>query len=158
MDGEKDGNSVIWEDVSCPLCGAREDDPLIVVPSETEQAVYRVGRCRKCGMAYLNPRPTEETVGRLYPNDYEEYRGPTFRRRGIFGRWRDYLEGLVMAREYGCPLPITPGREEWLAKLAGPWLRPPRTSLTGIPYQGEGRLLDFGCGAGWYLQRMRQRG
>jgi SAM-dependent methyltransferase len=45
-----------------------------------------------------------------------------------------------------------------IAVLASPWLRPGRDSLTAIPFHGEGRLLDFGCGAGWYAHRMRQRG
>jgi SAM-dependent methyltransferase len=30
--------------------------------------------------------------------------------------------------------------------------------MTAIPFHGEGRLLDFGCGSGWYAHRMRQRG
>lgn len=158
MDGAKGGKSIIWENVGCPLCGAHEDEPLIVVPSESDDAVYRVGRCRKCSMAYLNPRPTEETVGCLYPDSYEEYTGPSVRCHGALGRFRHYLERLVMGREYGCPPLPKNALERWLAKMAGPWLRPPRTSLTSIRYQGEGRLLDFGCGAGWYLQRMRERG
>jgi len=158
MDDGKDGKPVDWEEVPCPLCGTRDDDPIIVVPSETDDAVYRVGRCRKCGMAYLNPRPTEDTIGHFYPDDYEEYRGPSGRRGGWLGRLRAYLERLVMAREFGCPPGIHGACQQCLAWLVGPWLRPPRTSLTAIPYQGDGRLLDFGCGAGWYLQRMRERG
>jgi SAM-dependent methyltransferase len=27
-----------------------------------------------------------------------------------------------------------------------------------LPYHGDGRLLDFGCGSGWYAERMRRRG
>ncbi len=30
--------------------------------------------------------------------------------------------------------------------------------MTALPYRGEGRLLDYGCGSGWYLERMRRRG
>jgi SAM-dependent methyltransferase len=30
--------------------------------------------------------------------------------------------------------------------------------MTAIPYHGEGRLLDYGCGSGWYLQRLREQG
>src|SRR5262249_23099022 len=27
-----------------------------------------------------------------------------------------------------------------------------------LPFVGEGRLLDFGCGSGWYAHRMRELG
>jgi SAM-dependent methyltransferase len=30
--------------------------------------------------------------------------------------------------------------------------------MLALPFVGQGRLLDFGCGSGWYAHRMRERG
>src|SRR5581483_6642832 len=120
--------------------------------------VYRVGRCKQCGLGYLNPRPDRDSIGHYYPENYEEYHGRSEYRPGCWGRLRRYLERLVMARHYGCPPPLRHGYERLLAEVAAPWLRPARDALTGLRYHGRGRLLEFGCGWGWYAHRMRERG
>jgi 2-polyprenyl-3-methyl-5-hydroxy-6-metoxy-1,4-benzoquinol methylase len=40
---------------------------------------------------------------------------------------------------------------------AGTWKRP-RNERRALPWHGEGRLLDFGCGGGSYLERMARQG
>jgi SAM-dependent methyltransferase len=54
---------------------------------------------------------------------------------------------------YQAPRPDRDGRGPRWRKHA-----PSRDSMTAIPFHGEGRLLDFGCGSGWYAHRMRRRG
>jgi SAM-dependent methyltransferase len=53
--------------VACALCGA--DDPTLV----DVQRGYRMVECERCGLVYLNPRPTPEWLARSYqdylPND-----------------------------------------------------------------------------------------
>jgi SAM-dependent methyltransferase len=39
-----------------------------------------------------------------------------------------------------------------------PWLAPHADSLTCLAYQGQGRLLEYGCGAGWLGHRLRHLG
>ena len=34
---------------------------------------FRLVRCQKCGLIYLNPRPTREEMGQYYPPDYGPY-------------------------------------------------------------------------------------
>src|SRR5438105_2349189 len=46
-------------------------------------------------------------------------------------------------------------RLSWWRKLAARWRRHERKVL---PLEGEGRLLDFGCGGGSYLVRMHGQG
>jgi SAM-dependent methyltransferase len=145
-----------WEEIACPLCAAVEEERVIEVPAA--EGVHRVVRCRRCGMSYLNPRPDVHTIGRYYSADYEEYQAPERPRSNPWHRLREKLERLVLAHEYGHPPPLTRWYEKALAGVCAAWCRPRADSMTGILYHGEGRLLDVGCGSGWYAHRMRQRG
>jgi 2-polyprenyl-3-methyl-5-hydroxy-6-metoxy-1,4-benzoquinol methylase len=152
------GAPVVWEETACPLCGATRDEPLIKVLSHADQAVYRVVRCRACGMAYLNPRPNEATIGHFYADEYECYQPPARTHEGPWARLRRALERLALARTYGYPPPLTRRHQQLLAALATPLLGRARNSLTALPFVGAGKMLDFGCGSGWYAQRMREQG
>lgn len=74
---------------------------------------FRVVRCRRCGLARTNPRPTPEAIGRFYPADYAPYQtaGGTAppNRRGLLQRLADRANGTSMpplapgaALEIGC--------------------------------------------------------
>jgi SAM-dependent methyltransferase len=69
--------------VRCRLCGADEFDVLVEgrerrhgLPGE-----FRLVKCRRCDLVYLNPRPTAEALRTYYPQDYSPYRA----QRGLFG-------------------------------------------------------------------------
>ena len=119
---------VVWEDVHCPLCDGGDEEVLLVKEAEAEPCAYRFVRCRACGLGYLNPRPSVATIGRYYQADY---------------------------KPYGAPDEGTAG---WPSRLRERLLGPRRDSFTRLPFHGERRLLDFGCGGGWYARRMQQRG
>jgi 2-polyprenyl-3-methyl-5-hydroxy-6-metoxy-1,4-benzoquinol methylase len=87
--------------------------------------------CRDCGLTYTNPRPTADTIHRFY-EDYEPHRD--------FG-----LSAGDMAR--------APRRFR-----RPPFWKPYHPQKHGLPLVGQGRLLDFGCGAGAFLQRMQRQG
>jgi SAM-dependent methyltransferase len=122
-----------WEETACLLCG--RDEPATVLeaadpaPGPGGGLRFAVVRCRHCGLAYTNPRPTAATIGRFYPDDYRPHapRGP----RAIS------LPSLFWSRLLGRPCPERRGR---LARTGG------------------NRLLDFGCGGGSYLRRMAELG
>jgi SAM-dependent methyltransferase len=121
-----------WEETACPLCGDGDGRELLRVPGEPGGPDYRLVECAACGLGYLNPRPDVYTIGRYYPDDYEPYQPPAAKKSwwaGVRGR----LERLGL----------------WPA--AG-------DSMTNVPPQGGRRLLDYGCGSGWYASRMRGRG
>jgi SAM-dependent methyltransferase len=109
-------------------------------------------------MVYLNPRPDESSIGRFYPEDYAPYQPPSQRPRGWMRRVRNALERLVWSHEYGDPPQLDGLGQRLLARLVGPFFRPSRDSMTAIPFHGAGRLLEFGCGSGWFAYRMQQRG
>lgn len=56
--------------VTCDYCGA--DDAATVFPvRDTNYGFagdWKVVRCRRCGLVYLNPRPHEEEIGQYYPD------------------------------------------------------------------------------------------
>jgi SAM-dependent methyltransferase len=109
-------------------------------------------------MGYLNPRPDENSIARFYSPEYEWYQAPLQKpwcRRQTLKQW---LLRLVRSHYLGDPpLSIKPSNKI-VARLAGLWLRPRRDSLLALPFHGDGRLLDFGCGSGWFAHRMQQRG
>lgn len=149
---------IVWEDVPCPLCKARDEELCLSAPEGTSGPTYRVVRCRCCGMGYLNPRPDFASIGQFYPDDYAHYSATPPRSSGRGGGLRQWLERLVLSASFGYPPPLRHWYERALAALAAPWVAPPRSSHTSIPFTGRGRLLDFGCGGGWLAARMKQYG
>ncbi len=57
------------EYTNCNLCGKDE----AVLYFETEGRIsqirdkFRLAKCRDCGLAYVNPRPTKAAISRYYP-------------------------------------------------------------------------------------------
>jgi SAM-dependent methyltransferase len=121
-------NQIRWESVDCPLCHESGDDEFLRATGDDGNE-YRLGRCRSCGLVFLNPRPDAATIGLLYPADYSPYRPPAKRRRGVLRRVRDRVIG-----------------------------RGERTLSDRIPVQPGGVLMDYGCGAGAFAAQMRDRG
>jgi 2-polyprenyl-3-methyl-5-hydroxy-6-metoxy-1,4-benzoquinol methylase len=148
---------ITWEAVSCPLCGAASEEEFLLLQPADHPHPYRLVRCRQCGLGYLNPRPDQQSIRQFYPDEYEWYQPPV-RRQSWWKNCQQHLRRLVMSHCFGNPPALTSWWEKLLARLAAPWLRPTPDSQIGLPYQGEGRLLDFGCGSGWYLHKMRELG
>jgi 2-polyprenyl-3-methyl-5-hydroxy-6-metoxy-1,4-benzoquinol methylase len=122
-----------WEETACLLCG-RDDAELRAeaadhYPASGHGLRFAVVRCRPCGLSYTNPRPTPDTIVRFYPADYRPHapRGKRAIRQPIRQPSRFW------SRILGRPCPERRGR---------------------LPWNGTGRLLDFGCGGGSYLRRM----
>ena len=145
------------EYISCDLCGRDDAEPVISAPDPVTHIGGRfdVVRCRLCSLAYTNPRPTPASIGVFYQNDYNPYasNGPEHAKL----RFRRKFEQAVLVEEFGYP-----GRRTFATKVAAQvgraWVRDRRQQFGWIPYRAPGRLLDFGCGAGDYLVRMRACG
>jgi 2-polyprenyl-3-methyl-5-hydroxy-6-metoxy-1,4-benzoquinol methylase len=144
-----------WEHVPCPGCGADDTDEALRiddVPELDRPAV--IVRCRRCSLAYLNPRPTPERIGVYYPADYVCYRTvAATRRRPLRDRWERAHRRVALGH---------PGTVGWRDRLAaaahGLLVRRAIQRSEWIAYRGEARLLDVGCGGGDFLVRMRNRG
>jgi len=74
---------VTLETVTCDLCGSAAREPVLHLRdllAHTTDLSLPLMRCRDCGLLYLSPRPTAETLGAYYPSDYAP-----FERRGLAG-------------------------------------------------------------------------
>ncbi len=121
-----------WEEVPCPMCRHDHWHPVIEgadnYPGSTGLR-FAIVRCDRCGLKFTNPRPTFESMDRFYPIGYEPHRRASLTRKPR-RRWYPFR------RFTGRPCP----------------------ERRSLPWLGEGRLLDFGCGGGEYLCRMREQG
>ncbi len=121
-----------WEEADCPLCAGSHWSPLLEAPDPLPGGAglwFAVVQCHDCGLCFTNPRPSPRSIGQFYPALYRPHRPPHRRHR----------------------------RTSWRVRLLPPRLRPCKERQT-LPWHGEGRLLDFGCGGGSFLQRMHRQG
>ena len=75
-DSSESSDSNALESVACALCGADEPEALLR-GRDVRRGVtggFAIVRCRVCGLAYVNPRPTPQSIDRYYPPDYEPHR------------------------------------------------------------------------------------
>jgi 2-polyprenyl-3-methyl-5-hydroxy-6-metoxy-1,4-benzoquinol methylase len=123
------------ETVNCPLCGGADWTTLVTADdfdAPSPRPTFTVVRCGDCGLCFTNPRPDAAEIGRFYAADYLPHQ---ISRQPItaFDHFKINLREL---------LPIFPRDYE-------------RGDFRPL---GERRLLDFGCGAGAFLLRMKDRG
>ena len=109
------------ETVPCLLCGRADPELVRSAPDRLAAArhagapeSFAVVRCRGCGLAYVDPRPTPAEMAAYYPDDYHTARdggGVALRledawRRRQFGEVVGWLAGLRPARgrllDVGC--------------------------------------------------------
>jgi SAM-dependent methyltransferase len=119
------------EAVPCPMCGADDGAPLVqtedlLFPGEER---FQLLSCRRCGHIYQSPRPTAESIGRYYPEDYHPY--------------------LIAVEDEPSPL-------RRLDRAFG--LRMRTQAVHRAAGGRPGRLLDVGCATGVFLDGMRRLG
>jgi SAM-dependent methyltransferase len=108
-----------------------------------------------CGSAYLNPRPTPNTIGRAYTSYYTHSAEPESNGEG---RRVAVLNGYLNAR-YGYSLRPTSRMGPLVARLFPKrrWYADRLVRNLSAP-AGRRRLLDVGCGAGGFLAQMSAAG
>jgi 2-polyprenyl-3-methyl-5-hydroxy-6-metoxy-1,4-benzoquinol methylase len=147
---------------ACPACGGTDRarlhegvrDRLFSAPGN-----WTVWRCGDCGSAFLDPRPSDATLGLAYA-DYMTHEPPAeaagdgplaqARRRLVNGYLnRRYGYRLTPASALGWPLlslipPDPAHRDKWIRHLRWPG--------------GEPSLLDVGCANGAFMLQARSLG
>ena len=138
------------ESPPCPLCGNNEVAPLLEGWDRLHNlpGAFGIVRCTQCEFAFTRPRPKD--IGAYYPATYSPHLKKDRRRR------RHTFQRLMLTGFAGFP-----GRR-WMARLllwpVWPMWRMGAKYARVIPWTGQMRLFDFGCGAGNYLMRMRDLG
>ncbi len=110
-------------DVPCAICGGTATDQLYV------KSGYAIGRCRRCGLVYANPRAPESTILGRYSSDYF---------------WKEYLPSLGVVDGTFDLTRFDARHASVLQMLA-----------TAAPGR---RLIEVGCGAGFFLKAAERAG
>lgn len=129
-------DSLRLEDVLCPLgCGKNDEvvltgrDLLHDLPGE-----FTIVKCRTCGLMRTNPRPTPDSIGFYYPDDYGPYIGTRVQSEG--------------AKPAG-----------WVRKVLSPLARRIfKFNVMSLPALAAGRMLEVGCASGAFLHQMAGQG
>lgn len=128
--------NVVIESVHCCI-GCKEDDQVIFSAHDLLHNLpgeYNVVKCSSCGLMRTNPRPTPETIGIYYPDNY----GP-------------YLGSVVRLDKEHQPF----GIKKFLKPLFN---RIFNFNGTVLPPLAPGRMLEIGCASGSFLHRMAGEG
>ena len=128
--------AVRLEDMPCPLGCPRDDEPILTgcdrlhdLPGE-----FAVVKCRTCGLLRTNPRPTAETIGFYYPDNYGPYLGTQVEQS-------------------------SPSKVSGIKNFFRPLVRTVfNTKHDALPLLAPGRLLEVGCASGSFLHRMSSSG
>ncbi len=124
------------EYVSCNLCGL--DNARVLFSKKDKFGIsedeFNVVECQGCGLLYINPRPSQEEIGKFYPETYS---------------WKETLEAdefvtkLVRKLEKGYRYHLLRDEVSKVVKFTG---------------RSQGRILDIGCGTGDRLDVFRNNG
>jgi len=124
------------EEVPCPL-GCRQNDEVVLsgcdllhnMPGE-----FTIVKCHTCGLMRTNPRPTQESIGLYYPEDYGPYIGT--RVKYSAPRTTDNLYKLTKS----------------ILKCFFDF------NTNTLPKLPPGRMLEVGCASGTFLHQMANQG
>ena len=154
------------ESVRCDLCRSDQSDVVVMQRDlllEVTKDEFTIVRCRHCGLIYLNPRPSAELLSSYYPPVYyppvQAKPRPEFQKQAK--RLSAQIKRWVLEDYYGYPSSTT--GKQWQRVLRKILLWPDKAwrELKGrhpLPWTGEGKVLDVGCGAGGNLKTLRDQG
>ena len=120
------------EYVKCNLCGF--DDTKFILRARNRvtnegKEFFKLAKCRRCGLVYINPRPEKEEIKKYYPPWYHS-------------RTQAKVSDITKTKIWGIPW------REAMKNKAEPILR----------YKKKGRILDIGCGNGSLLIFLKESG
>lgn len=129
-------NDVRLEYVACAL-GCKEDDEAVLIGRDRLHGLpgdFSVVKCRNCCLMRTNPRPTRDSMGFYYPDNYRPYLGTR-------------VDGA------------TPVKASSLSRRLRPLLRWVfDTNTVPLPPLPPGHLLEIGCASGVFLHSMAGKG
>jgi 2-polyprenyl-3-methyl-5-hydroxy-6-metoxy-1,4-benzoquinol methylase len=137
----------------CPICGSNAiERTLDVVDHFSSGELFPLMDCRRCGFRFTNPFPSEKTIGRYY--DSPEYIAHSDTHRGLVNKLYHAARQVMVKRKVRLVTKATRGVVGGIGKQNGPTLTDDRANVTNESL----RLLDMGCGTGYFLHAAKRRG
>ena len=116
---------------SCPVCGSNDlKKTFDGVDYFSSGEVFPVCDCAHCGFRFTNNFPSENTIGKYY--DSPDYISHSDSDKGLINRLYHHFRKRMLRKKVGLVA----------------------THATETPI----RLLDIGCGTGYFLQATKERG
>src|SRR3972149_1242044 len=138
----------------CRLCGSPGASGRVQSRGRTPgfPRKFTLIRRRRCHALFIEPWLAERELAAYYPEYYGRYR----RSRSLDRKSYKGVRRFVLENAYGYPSRTE--RRSSLLRRATALVLSLVMAKDAIPYRGEGRFLDIGCGGGSYLYRLRQWG
>lgn len=147
---------------SCPVCGAKArtllhsgltDRVFFCAPGE-----WTLYSCNQCHSAYLDPRPTAESIGLAYKNYFTHTEEKEKKMDSSLKRLKRGIRNGYLNKKYDTNLQPSIAFGRWLTPLL-----PQKRTLNEIyrnlpPRFNHGKLIDIGCGNGTFLKKVMQLG
>lgn len=125
-------SEIIIEDITC-LLGCNKNDEIVLTGRDLLHDLpgeFHVVKCCNCGLMRTNPRPTPETIGFYYPDDYGPYIGTRV--------------------QHDRPKPVN-GIKKLFRGIFN-------FNTTTLPNMKPSRMLEIGCASGSFLHQMANKG
>jgi len=114
----------------CPLCKSGHfNNYLVVKDHSVTKESFTLCKCEKCSFIFTNPRPDRKNIDRYYQS--ENYVSHSNKGNNIVNILYKIVRTYTLGEKVG-----------WINKYV----------------KNKGRLLDYGCGTGYFLQRANKNG
>jgi 2-polyprenyl-3-methyl-5-hydroxy-6-metoxy-1,4-benzoquinol methylase len=128
------------EKISCNLCGSKDSKFLFEAKDRLHgtEGTFRYVQCPECGLVYMNPQVVQEDITKLYPSDYAPHSTAT---KGTAATIRSLYNRLIKT-------PVIAQLVKWITNV----------KIINSIYSRldqNSRVLDIGCGAGAFLNRVK---
>ncbi len=154
---------------NCPVCGSKKSvylftntDRLHGIPGE-----FGLNECGNCKAIYLSPRPSLKSLPLYYPDDYSPHHLDSMEASGFLREIRKRLRNTILYERYNYKnFEFQPRiKPDLIGKLLayllfffGDRSRYNIHKVLFPPYTKNGKVLDIGCGPGYFLHLLKRLG